>query len=413
MEEVVVWPTVALGTTATVLAYAAVGILLGTASGLTPGLHANNFALLLAAFAPVLPGPPIAVGATMLAAGVVHTFLDVVPSLTLGVPDPAMAPMALPGHQLVLAGRGREALRLSALGSGVAVLLAIPLSIPITLLMISIYPTLREFLPAVLAVVVLVLLGTEPTVRAVVGGLLAFLLSSALGILTLDLSLAAPLDVGGVLVPLFAGLFGVPVLIDAARGAGVPPQGDDTIALPRRDVTTTALAGSGAGAMVGYLPGVSAAIASVLALPAVPGRSGARGFVVAASGASTANTVFALFALASLGTPRTGVMVALDRTDVPIVLSILLSVVGLAAIAGFGLVILAGEPYLRLVGQVDSTRLSAGIIGLLVVLSALFAGPRGVVIILVATAIGLVPPRIGGRRVHCMGVLLGPLIVGW
>jgi putative membrane protein len=99
------------------------GIALGTCSGLVPGLHANNVALLLAAVASSLPGEPRLAGAAIVAAGVTHTCLDVVPALALGVPDPAMAASALPGHRRVLNGRGREAIRLSALGSASAVLL--------------------------------------------------------------------------------------------------------------------------------------------------------------------------------------------------------------------------------------------------------------------------------------------------
>lgn len=60
------------------LAFILGGVVLGTISGLTPGLHANNFALILAGIAPTIPGPPLLVGAAMLAAGVVHTFLDIV-----------------------------------------------------------------------------------------------------------------------------------------------------------------------------------------------------------------------------------------------------------------------------------------------------------------------------------------------
>lgn len=116
------------------------GIALGTVSGLVPGLHANNFALLLAAPAPQIPGPPLCVGAAMLAAGVTHTFLDVAPALALGVPDTAMAASALPGHRLVIEGRGREALRLSAFGSGLAVLFAVPLALPMTDLMVAATP---------------------------------------------------------------------------------------------------------------------------------------------------------------------------------------------------------------------------------------------------------------------------------
>jgi putative membrane protein len=129
------------------------GVALGALSGLTPGLHANNFAFLLAAAAPMIPGPPVFVGAAMLAAGVSATFLDVVPALALGVPDPAMAVTALPGHRLVIEGRGREALRLSALGSGLAVCFAVPLALPVTYAMIVAYPTIDAHLSVLLGAV--------------------------------------------------------------------------------------------------------------------------------------------------------------------------------------------------------------------------------------------------------------------
>ena len=120
------------GLTGGVVAFALGGVALGTCSGLVPGLHANNFAVLLAAAAPSIPADPLLLGVAMLAAGVVHTFLDIVPALTLGVPDASMAIAALPGHRLVLAGRGREALRLSALGSLLAICFAVPLAVPLT-----------------------------------------------------------------------------------------------------------------------------------------------------------------------------------------------------------------------------------------------------------------------------------------
>ena len=406
--DVATAPTTSLA----VLGFALGGVALGTVSGLVPGLHANNFALLLAAVAPSAPGSPRLVGAAMLAAGVVHTFLDVVPALTLGVPDAAMAATALPGHRLVVAGRGREALRLSALGSGAAVLFAVPLAVPVTAVMTTAYPVVRAQLPLGRAAVVGFRLLTDPTRRAARGGAVAFAVSALLGALTLDISPAAPLDAGGMLAPLFTGLFGAPVLLDAMDGAGVPPQADARVTLTRRTLGTTAFAGSAAGAIVGYLPGISAAIASVLALPAVPGEDDARGFLVATSGANTSNTVFALFALVALGTPRTGVMVALDGLGTSPSLPLLLVVVALASTAGFVLVLLVGDRYLRVVGRVDYRLLSLTVLALLVAVSWLFSGFVGVVVFAVATFVGLVPPRLGTRRVHLMGVLVGPLALG-
>jgi putative membrane protein len=388
------------------------GIALGTISGLVPGLHANNFALLLAAAAPQIPGPALFVGAAMLAAGVTHTFLDVVPALALGVPDAAMAASALPGHRLVVAGRGREALRLSALGSALAVVLAVPLALPMTELMVSIYPMVRSRLPLVLGGVALFLVVTERSNPARIGGLLAFFLSAGLGWLILDIEPSAPLASGGMLMPLFAGLFGAPVLIEAIDGAGVPEQADAAVTTPRRTVGLTALAGTVSGAVVGYLPGVSSAVAATVTLPAVPSDDGARGFLVATSGVNTSNTIFALFALVALGSPRTGVLVALDSTGVPLDLPLLLSGVALAAGVGFVLVPLVGDRYLRTVGRIDYTYLSVGVLCMLIVLAYLFSGFIGVGAFSASTLIGLVPAKLGARRVHLMGVLMGPLMLG-
>ena len=390
-------------------AFLLAGATLGAVSGLVPGLHANNFALLLAGIAPSIQADPLLVGVAILAAGVVHTFLDIVPALALGVPDAAMAVAALPGHRLVIAGRGREALRLSAVGSAVAVALAVPLAIPVTWAMVRAYPTIRAHLPFVLAGVVAILLVTESSRRAAVAGGLAFLASGVLGLVTLDLDPAAPLGSGGMLVPLFTGLFGAPVLVEALGGEGVPPQADARITMRPRSLGLTAGAGSFAGALVGYLPGVSAAIASVLALPAVPTADADRGFIVSTSGANTANTVFSLFALVSLGTPRTGVMVALERVEVPFALPVLLLATATAAVVGFTLVLLVGDAYLRIVGTADYTRVSVAVLAALVCLSGLFAGPVGIAVFLVSTLLGLIPPRLGARRVHLMGVLIVPL----
>ncbi|AGB37440.1 tripartite tricarboxylate transporter permease [Natronococcus occultus] len=408
MIELVGDPGLALRLLAWVLA----GSVLGTLSGLVPGLHANNFALLLAGVAPAIPGPPLFVGAGMLAAGVVHTFLNAVPAMALGVPDAEMAVTALPGHRMVLAGRGYEAIRLSALGSLLAVLIAIPLAVPITRGVTAVYPTIRSNLSLVLALIVVALIASERGWRGKAGGTLAFGLAAALGAVALDLSPEAPLEAGGMLAPIFAGLFGAPVLIDAIRGGGIPSQEDAALALPRWLVGATAVAGALAGAVVGYLPGISAAIAAVAALVFIPGDAGDRGYIVATSGVDTANTIFALFALLAIGQPRTGVMVAFESVNAPLEIPILLSAILLAGVIGFVVVIVAGDAYLELVGRTAYWKISTAVLGGLVVLSFLFAGAVGVGVFVAAAAIGMVPVRLRARRVHLMGVLIGPLMLG-
>jgi putative membrane protein len=396
------------GVTAVALGFVVAGIGLGNISGLTPGIHANTFALLLAAVAPAVPGPPRFVGAAMLAAGVVHTFLDVVPALALGVPDPSMAPSALPGHRLMLRGRGREALRLSALGSGLAVCFAIPLALPITWLMERAYPTISANLSLVLTAVIVLLVTTEPTPRSRLGAAVAVAGSGALGVLVLDVQPGGLVDVGGMLMPIFTGLFGAPILVEALSGEGFPEQADAVVTTGPGLVAMIALLGTLSGAVVGYLPAISSAIAATGALVAIP-RSGPRAFLVATSGVNTANAVFALFALLALGNPRTGVLVALDSAGVPIALPLLLAAVAIGAAAGFVLVTVLGDRYLSVVGRVNHTRLCLGVIAALVGLVALFAGARGLAVFGGAAVVGLIPARLGARRASLMGVLLVPL----
>jgi putative membrane protein len=322
-----------------------------------------------------------------------------------------MAASALPGHRLVLQGQGREALRLSALGSGLAVAFAVPLALPVTQAMEQAYPTIRANLAVLLTAVVVALVATERTWWARLGAALAIGASGLLGLATLDLPVGGLLPAGDMLAPLFAGLFGAPILLEALGGEGVPPQAGPKVTTTRRFVAGVALVGTFAGAIVGYLPGISSAIAATAALVVVPSR-GPRPFVIATSGVNTANTIFALFALVALGTPRTGVLVAFEDTGAPLVLPMLLCSVAIAAAVGFVLVVTVGDRYLAAVGQVDNTRLCVGVLALLCVLVFALAGWVGLAVFGVSSLVGLVPARFGARRATLMGVLLVPLIAG-
>jgi putative membrane protein len=127
---------------------------------------------------------------------------------------------------------------------------------------------------------------------------------------------------------------------------------------------------------------------------------------------NTANTVFALFALVALGSPRTGVLVALEGAGVPLDLPVLLAAIAFGAVVGFLLVPRLGDRYLRLVGRLSYVRLSLAVLGLLVVLSGLLAGLIGVGLLAAAAVVGHVPVFLGARRANLMGVLVWPLVLG-
>ncbi|MFB6132184.1 MAG: tripartite tricarboxylate transporter permease [Halanaeroarchaeum sp.] len=391
------------------LAFIGGGIVLGTVSGLIPGLHVNTVAVVMASVAPSVPAPPHLVGASMLAAGVTHSFLDIVPTLAIGVPDAAMAVTALPGHRLVMGGRGREALRISALGSGSAIAAAAIFGIPVTLLMRSLVTAFEGAIPFFVAGIAAFLVATERGRRSTMGGLVSLLASGLLGVAFLDVTTDGFAPGGDTLLPLLSGLFGIPILVHAYGGAGVPSQGSGLVVNSPASTLGWGVVGALSGALVAYLPGVSAAVAAALSFSILPVTSGDRSFVATVSGVNTSNTVFALFAYVSMGTPRTGVLVAVERARLPVNLPLVLVAIVVAAAVAFVLVPVLGDRYLAVVGTVDPRRLSLGVAGLLSLLVFAFTGWIGVGILLVASLVGLVPVRFAARRVHLMGVLLVPI----
>ncbi|RLF59110.1 MAG: hypothetical protein DRN37_04200, partial [Thermoplasmata archaeon] len=111
-----------------------VGTLFGVFTGLIPGLHVNNVAILLLSVSPLivesLEGALhldegvvlLMVSSSIVATSMTHTFLDFIPSTFLGAPEPETALSVLPAHGMLLEGRGYRAIFLSAAGSFGAVM---------------------------------------------------------------------------------------------------------------------------------------------------------------------------------------------------------------------------------------------------------------------------------------------------
>ncbi|MFB6284209.1 MAG: tripartite tricarboxylate transporter permease [Halobacteria archaeon] len=391
------------------------GFLLGVVSGLTPGLHVNTFALLLAGAASSFPGVEY-LGVTMVAAAISHSFLDIVPSVAVGVPDDSMALAALPGHEMVLEGRGNEAVRLSAAGSMLSVAAAFALVLPLTVVATSVYGVVENYFGYLLAGIAGYLLWTESGgFRRKIAAFWTFFSSGVLGYYVFE----GVSETGELLMPLFTGLFGVPLLISSySSDAEIPEQREmEGSLLGKKRVLVDSLGGGFAGAVVGWIPGASPAVATTLIQSVLPDTDteseGRRSFVTAVSGVNTSNSIYALVALYFLGRERSGVAVAVSRlgklTEKELVLY--LTILAAVSFLAFHATILAGRLAFGFVRAVNYRALSLGILGLLVALTSVLSGLRGLPVLAAATVIGAVPNLRRVRRVHCMGSLLVPLIL--
>jgi putative membrane protein len=407
----------------------ALGFALGIISGLTPGLHLNNFAAMLLAVSPQLMShglTPFQMACIILAASISQTFFDAIPAIFLGAPDSETALTVLPGQRLMLEGRGIEAVRLSALGSAGSVLFAILLIIPLSWIVSSYYDYLTKYVGILLLAIALMMVRSErgPWIEGQGSWVhwkykslasLLFLTSGLLGIFAFNHEemLSSPLGLEPqVLLPLLSGIFGASsLLLSLSTETKIPEQKESEIKLSSSALAKAVFSGGLGGSVVAWIPGVSPSVAAITArLGAIPSPEE---FLVSIAGVNTANALFSLVALYVIDKPRSGAAAAIQELmtlDQSILAQMILIVVIVAAasyLACIGAARLAG----RAISRLNYRLLCLGVLVFLVAMTYAFTGIFGMFIFFLSTVVGLIAPVAGIHRTHAMGVLMLPLIM--
>ncbi len=411
------------------LACIAIGTLLGVISGLTPGLHLNNFAAMLLAISPQLLAwglSPFQVASVILSASISQTFFDAIPAVFLGAPDSETALSALPGQRMMQEGRAVEAVRLSALGSAGSVPVALLIIWPLSWAAFTCYDYLTKYVGVLLLGIAWLMIRSEMGPQIEGQGrlvhykykaiaLLLFLTSGLLGLFAFghESLLASPLGLEAqVLLPLLSGIFGASSLMISLSGDGeVAEQKESEINLPAGALARAVVSGSLGGSAVAWIPGVSASVAALTVRLGAP--AGPEEFLVNIGGANTANALFSLVALYVIGRPRSGAAAAiaelmdLDGTS----LACMIIIVVIVAAISFLATLWAARLAARAVSRVNYRLLCLLVLLFLTAMSYAFTGTFGLFIFFLSTVVGLIAPVAGIRRTHAMGVLMLPLIV--
>lgn len=436
------------------------GYFLGVFSGLVPGIHTNNFALLLVALSPMMSEygiQPFYIAIIILSNSIAHTFHDVIPAVFLGAPDSDMALAVLPGHRLLLDGFGAEAIRLSALGSAGSVVFSMIIVLPLAAIFSIAYPVLQESIAWILIFIVFLMVATEKGEYIVGQGSLVhykykayavvlFLLSGVLGLFAFEMEgLMNPfINFGApsILLPLLSGLFGASQLvISLLTHSTIPPQTFAKMTLSGKRIVRGIITGSAAGSIVAWLPGISSAIAAVLARLVIrkdfdsEGEddgdmdpdgvdAGSKEFIVSVSGVNTSNAIFGLVALSVIGKTRSGAMVAINDvlgvasgvtagviTLDTSMLVLFFGVILLTAFLSYFSTIMIGNNVHRVLSRIDYSKLCVGVLIGLALMVVAFTGFFGLLIFIIATPIGMLAPFFKVRKSNAMGVILLPVIL--
>ena len=380
------------------------GFLLGIITGLTPGIHVNTLLPVIV----VLPVTGTVGAALIFSLAVTHTVLDFIPSTIFGVPDTDTALSVLPAHQLLLEGKGYEAIKLTVMGSLGALMVSCALVIPMIQVIPLLYTTVYPYMGYILFFFIVFIIVSEKSVKKMICAFLIFISSGLYGHIVLSSPLVSH---DTVLFPVFCGLFGISTILISLKSRNkLPLQSlDSDVDVTGGEIIFNVVKGAAAGILVSLFPGIGPAHATAL----MSVKSSPRQFLIAVSGVNTANAVYALVGLYTLGKARSGAVVAIgdlvyvNELLMFMLLSCGLFVTGIASIAALYI----ARMLLALMTHIPYSKMMGIICVLLVITVWIITGVSGVFVMMVGCCIGILPVLTGVRRTHCMGALLLPVLI--
>jgi putative membrane protein len=430
------------------------GVFVGVLTGLLPGLHVNNIALILLS----LSGSIVALSSPLLGLGlsetfillliasfivgtsVSHTFHDIIPTTFIGAPDEDTALSVLPGHKLLLKGKGYDVIALSAMGSYGAILVCFLIFFLIRLILGSpffLYSSLQEIMGFFLIAIALLMLATEkahipdfgtkgkrPAISGMLFAAFVFFFSGIFGLIILSLPMESPLGwAAPVLFPALSGLFGMPALIQSLMTKPIiPEQKISQIQLnpaDKKESIISVITGGFAGILVSIIPGITSATGTILAMTARR-KSSDEQTIITLSAVNTASAFSVILVLFIILRPRSGAALAVNELIpvsewsgilMPQELVYLLIVLLIGGTVSYFLAVRIGAIFARSFVKFPYEKIVFSTICLIIGLVFLFTGVMGLLVLCVATCLGALPILWGVRRSHCMGVLLIPIIL--
>jgi len=387
-----------------ILLFLVLGILIGTFTGLIPGIHTNLIGVFLISLSTTIffSINPIFFVVFIIAMALTHTFVDFIPSIFLGCPDTDTELSILPGHELLKKGQGYEAVALTAYGSLAAIFVLILISFPAIFLISKTYNFISSILPYLLITASIILISLE---KKKFTALFVFLITGFLGWSVLNMEiLSEPL------LPLLTGLFGSSMLLISINSKTKIPEQKIINIKPK--LFKPLLGALIASPLCSFLPGLGSGQAAILGNAI--SKTDRKGFLILIGATNTLVMGFSFVALYVISKTRTGAAVAIQKIlgsfsqEVLILILIISFITGIIA---FFLTLNLTKLFANYINKINYTILSSSTLIFLTIIIFLISNWIGLIVFLVSTLTGIYCISLGAKRTNMMGCLLIPTII--
>jgi putative membrane protein len=376
--------------------------MLGSFTGMVPGIHINTISFLLLIFPQDSSLFPVLVIASM---SITHTFVDFIPAIVLGAPDGDSFLAMLPGHRMLMRGEGLYAVKLTLLGSVSGLLISLIFIPFFVVAVVRNGDALVSAIPLILAAVLIMMFFSVRDLRGFFWSAAVILLSGSLGLISLN-------SFTNAIFPLATGFFGgATILYSFARPGRATPQKLSNGRYNPSEIFSSFL-GVAAGSFVALVPALGASNAAFI-LSRFLGRIKSSSYLVVLGSINTSAMLFSFITLWLIGKARTGSALAVQNlisVDFDVVLLLLAAFLFSGSLAFF-ITDSLSRMMLRRIASLDYRRLNALVFGILTCLTVALTGLYGLLLFFTASAVGLIANSTATRRSNCMAFLIIPLLL--
>lgn len=384
------------------------GLTAGTFTGLTPGIHINLISTIILSLSTYLLAltSPIVIASFIIAMSITHTFIDSIPSIYLGAPDESTALAVLPGHKMLLEGKGHQAITLTVIGGLTSITLAIILS-PILIPTFKIlYNTIRNYIGYILIAIMAFMILKDNKKYL---NFIFFITSGILGMIIFSIP-----NLNNPLLPLLSGLFGISLLIISINdNTTIPIQKTDLkLEIDKSTITKATIGATFVASIAAFLPGFGSSQSAIVAKTILRKLSD-KGFIILIGGINTVNMTVSILTYYTLEKARNGSIIAIsqiatiDRSTLPTYIIVAF----ISAILASALTLRLSIAFSKLISRINYKNLVLCIITIITILTIIFSGLQGIIILITATALGIAATQFNIGKNHLMGCLILPVII--
>ncbi len=415
------------------VAFVLLGALIGSALSMLPGLHVYNVIgfFLLFYFTASFVLDSMLMVLMLIGMLVTYAFVFTIPSIYFSAPDDSTMFVLMPSLRYLKEGRGHEAVVLIATGALMgllAIVFFVPLLMgPLAIVWNIVANHLHWIIGAVIAYMLLSefpkdfgrhknpLHGLKEGWKTIMAGYLTFFLASILGIISFNKTIVPANHAFQSLMAPLIGLFATSsIILNLISKYEIPEQNiPKSIDSKPVDIVHGAVAGSSGGLFAAFLPAVTAGVGGYMASHGFA-QKGDKSFLVSMGASRVVYYVGAisLFFLPVLHIRRGALAMGINLFFTPESVQQFYLVdmgIAIAGIYAFFVVIFASRFLAKRIYKINPKILNLVVLGIVVSLVYFMTSWQGLLIMSVATAIGLVPVLFNSRRSHCLAVILVPI----